>query len=214
MKALIFDLDGTLWDATEALRVLWEREINRIGIPRKLTLSHMIGGMGLGPAELAEHMVPELPMEQRIPFFQYVTRVETAFIPQYGATLYPGMVETLRMLAEDYKIMIASNCVDGYIEAFLRYADLERTVSDFAHPGITGLPKSGNIRLLMSRNNITEALMIGDTVLDYEAACEAGVPFVHAAYGFGQVDAAQWRITRLDALPALARKLLGTADEI
>ena len=49
--------------------------------------------------------------------------------------------------------------------------------------------------------------MIGDTVLDYEAACEAGVPFVHAAYGFGQVAQAEWHLDAISALPALLREI-------
>ncbi len=207
MRALIFDLDGTLWDAVDALTAVWSREMRTAGIERTLTHADMVGGMGLGPVELAAHLVPELPPERRKPFFDHVTRVETEFIPQYGATLYPGLVETLRALSKDYRLMIASNCVDGYIESFLGYAGVGDLISDFAHPGVTGLPKAGNIRLLMERNGIAQAVMVGDTVLDYEAACGAGVPFIHAAYGFGQVPAAAWRIHALPELPDVAARI-------
>ena len=208
MKAVIFDLDGTLWDATEALRAVWERELHRIGIMRPLSLQHMIGGMGLGPEALAQHMAPELAPAEREPFFRHVTTVECDFIVEYGATLYPGLKETLRTLAKDYRVMIASNCVDGYIEAFLRYTGLDDAVCDFLHPGMTGLPKADNIRLLMERNGIQEAVMVGDTVLDCEAAQGANVPFVFAAYGFGQVDEAKWRIDSLSQLPALLPNII------
>ena len=207
MRALIFDLDGTLWDAVEALTAVWSREMRAAGIERTLTHEDMVGGMGLGPVELAAHLVPELPPEHRKPFFDHVTRVETEFIPQYGATLYPGLVETLTALSKDYLLMIASNCVHGYIEAFMGYAGVTDLISDFAHPGITGLPKAGNIRLLMERNGITEAAMVGDTVLDWEAACGADVPFIHAAYGFGAVPEAKWRIDSLFELPKVAARI-------
>lgn len=208
MNAVIFDLDGTLWDATESLRAIWEREMHRIGIMRTVALEQMIGGMGLGPAELAAHMVPELPIEERVPFFEHVTSLEPDFICEHGARLYPGMVETLRELSKNHRVMIASNCVCGYIEGFLRYSGLGDAVCDFAHPGVTGLPKAGNIRLLMERNGIDRALMVGDTILDYEAAVGADVPFVFAAYGFGDVPQAQWRIETLRELPALAAEML------
>lgn len=208
MKAVIFDLDGTLWNATEALRAVWERELHRIGIMRPLSLQHMIGGMGLGPEALAQHMAPELEPAEREPFFRHVTTVECDFIVEYGATLYPGLKETLRALARDHRVMIASNCVDGYIEAFLRYTGLDDAVCDFLHPGMTGLPKADNIRLLMERNGIEEAVMVGDTILDYEAACGAKVPFVFAAYGFGRVEEAKWRIDSLSQLPDLIPNII------
>ena len=207
MRALIFDLDGTLWDAVEPLTVLWRQELHRVGVERELTREDMVGGMGLGPEALAEHLAPELPPEQRRPFFDYVTRVETAFIPQYGAKLYPGLRETLELLSKTYRLMIASNCVHGYIEAFLGYAGVEQYFCDFTHPGITGLPKAGNIRLLMERNDVSEAAMVGDTVLDFEAAEGAGVPFIHAAYGFGNVPEAKWHIGRLSELPDVAKRI-------
>lgn len=208
MNAVIFDLDGTLWDATESLRAIWEREIHRAGIGRNVSLAQMIGGMGLGPAELAAHMVPELPMEKRVPFFEHVTAIEPDFICENGAKLYPGMAETLRLLSKDCRVMIASNCVCGYIEGFLRYTGLSDAVCDFAHPGVTGLPKAGNIRLLMERNGIDRAVMVGDTILDYEAAVGAEVPFVFAAYGFGSVPEAKWKIDRLPELPAIVKEIL------
>ncbi len=208
MRGLIFDLDGTLWDSTDALTVLWKRELHAVGIAREMTRERMIGGMGMGPEELAAHLAPELPIEQRRPFFCHVTALEPAFLPAYGVVLYPGTVETLRLLAKRYPLMIASNCVDGYIECFLDYAGLADIITDFAHPGMTGLSKAGNIRLLMERNGISQALMVGDTQKDYAAALEAGIPFVHAAYGFGQVPEAAYAIGTIAELPALAEKLL------
>ncbi len=207
MRALIFDLDGTLWDAVEPLTVLWRQELHRVGVERELTREDMVGGMGLGPEALAAHLAPELPPEQRKPFFDYVTRVETEFIPRYGAKLYPGLRETLEVLLKTFKLMIASNCVHGYIEAFLGYAGVEEYFCDFTHPGITGLSKAGNIRLLMDRNGVSEAAMVGDTILDYEAAQGAGIPFIHAAYGFGRVPEAKWRIEQLPELPAVAAEV-------
>lgn len=208
MKSLIFDLDGTLWDATDALTALWKRELRAVGIRREMTRERMIGGMGMGPVELAAHLAPELPMETRRPFFKHVTSLEPDFIPAFGAKLYPGMVETLRLLAKDHKLMIASNCVDGYIECFLGYAGLTDIICDFAHPGITGLPKAGNIRLLMERNKIDKAIMIGDALVDYTAAVEAGIPFIYASYGFGQVAEAKYSIASISELPALLSRAI------
>lgn len=207
MRALIFDLDGTLWDATGTLTALWQRELQRAGVKSSLRREDMIRGMGLGPEALAAHLAPELPAARRLPFFQHVNRMVTDAIPVYGAELYPDLVPTLRDLSENYRLMIASNCIDGYIEAFVHYAGVEAFICDFLHPGITGRPKADNIRLLMERGGIAEAAIVGDTVLDFEAAQGAGIPFIHAAYGFCKVDGAKWRIGRLSELPAVAKQI-------
>ena len=207
MRALIFDLDGTLWDATDALTALWQNELKQAGAQHELTHDELMGALGLGPKELADQLAPELPEDMRLPFFYRVAKLENEFIPQYGARLYPGLVETLKTLSQKYKLMIASNCIDGYIEAFLDYGGVRELFCDFLHPGITGLPKADNIRLLMERNDIDRAAMVGDTILDYEAAVGANVPFIHAAYGFGTVPAAEWKIDAFADLPAVAERI-------
>ena len=207
MRALIFDLDGTLWNSTEASTALWQRELRKENASAVPTHAQLTASMGLGPRELADALAFGVPEDRRMDVFYRVCELETTFIPEYGAILYPGLVETLTPLSKDYRLMVASNCVDGYIEAFLGYAGVENLFCDFAHPGITGLSKAGNIRLLMERNGVAEAAMVGDTILDWEAACGAGVPFIHAAYGFGQVPAAEWRIQSLPELPKVAARI-------
>ena len=207
MRALIFDLDGTLWDVTEALTALWRAELKRAGAKHELTHDELMGALGLGPKELADRLAPELPEDMRLPFFYRVSKAENDFIPQYGAKLYPGLTETLEALSKTYRLMIASNCVHGYIETFLDYSGTWDLFCDFLHPGLTGLPKAGNIRLLMERNGIAEVAMVGDTVLDFEAAQGAEVPFIHAAYGFGRVPEAKWRIGQFTDLPDVAEQV-------
>ena len=65
------------------------------------------------------------------------------------------------------------------------------------------MSKAENIRLLLSRNAIDAAIYVGDTEKDKAAADGAGIPFVHAAYGFGRVPDADWKISTLADLPLL-----------
>ena len=48
--------------------------------------------------------------------------------------------------------------------------------------------KADNIKELVKRNGLKNPVYIGDTEGDRIACEEAGVPFVHAAYGFGDLQ--------------------------
>ena len=69
------------------------------------------------------------------------------------------------------------------------------------------LTKGENIRLVMQRNRADRAVYIGDTRKDEEAARAAGIPFIHAAYGFGQAENPAAVIHALEELPEAIRDL-------
>lgn len=62
---------------------------------------------------------------------------------------------------------------------------LEEYISGHLCFGDTGTEKGETIRRLMRKHNIESAAYIGDTLGDMEAAEQAGIDFIHAAYGFG-----------------------------
>ena len=59
----------------------------------------------------------------------------------------------------------------------------------------------------MERNRINRAVYVGDTQMD-AAAADAGIPFIHAAYGFGAVPEAQWIIGDFSELPGPVSRIL------
>ena len=60
--------------------------------------------------------------------------------------------------------------------------------------GDTQAPKGETIRRLMAQHHISSACYIGDTQGDMEATYQAGLPFVWAAYGFGDPEKYDYRI--------------------
>ena len=52
--------------------------------------------------------------------------------------------------------------------------------------GRTGMDEGRNIKLIMERNGIDNAVYVGDTEGDENAARYAGIPFIWASYGFGK----------------------------
>ncbi|MDQ0481828.1 phosphoglycolate phosphatase-like HAD superfamily hydrolase [Alkalihalobacillus hemicentroti] len=71
---------------------------------------------------------------------------------------------------------------------------------DFENPGRTGLSKGKNINLIIERNNLSTPIYVGDTEGDLNAARYAGIPFVYAKYGFGQVSEYDEVIEKFDEL--------------
>ena len=58
---------------------------------------------------------------------------------------------------------------------------------DYEYCARTGLEKGGNIRLIVERNGLKNAVYVGDTLMDKKGAEEAGVDFIYAEYGFGRL---------------------------
>ena len=99
-------------------------------------------------------------------------------------------------------LFIVSNCNEDYIPSFLDAHQLHRYFTDWECIGRTGRPKGENIRLVVKRNHLASPLYVGDTHMDQEAAAQAEVPFLHAAYGFGEVEGAP-KLLSFSELPQL-----------
>ena len=59
----------------------------------------------------------------------------------------------------------------------------------------------------LERNNIDEAVYVGDIQGDYDSSKKAGVKFIHAAYGFGTIDDDVPAIRKFSELPRVADRV-------
>ena len=91
-------------------------------------------------------------------------------------------------MKKKYHLYIVSNCQSGYIEAFLDYYKLHDLIEDTECYGNNEKSKGENIALLYRRNALDDAVYVGDIQGDYDASMDAGVKFIHAAYGFGTIE--------------------------
>lgn len=207
--AIIFDLDGTLWDSRNEVVPIWNLVFSRYPeIPVRITEEDMLRFMGRTIWDIAAELLPELSPEARNRIMRECSVEETRYLRKHGATLFPRLKETLDKLQTlGYPLYIVSNCQDGYIEAFLEAHHLADYFLDFECPGRTGLSKGQNIKLVMERNQLKKVVYIGDTLGDYSATQEANVPFIHAIYGFGQVPEAKYRLREIAELPQLLNSI-------
>ncbi len=204
---ILFDLDGTLWDAVPGITKCWNLAIARSGVERPpLTVEEVRSCMGMQLADIAARRLPELPRQRQLEVIAQCCAVENDYLAQHGAAVYPGVPETLKLLSREYPLFVVSNCQDGYIQAFFAGTGLGKYFADFECAGRTDRPKSENITLVCRRNGLRAPVYVGDTDLDRRSSQEAGVPFVHAAYGFGRADGVP-AIRRFDELPGLLKAL-------
>lgn len=187
--SVIFDLDGTLWDSCRSVAESWS-----------LTLAEKHGGlMHLSEGDIRGIMGMTAPQIAASLFASYGAQAEAVcldcledeclYISRHGGRLYPGVEELFRALSSSLGLYIVSNCQDGYIQCFLEYTGFGKYISDYECSGVTGLSKGENIRLVARRNGLISPLYVGDTSMDEASARSAGLPFVHAAYGFGRASA-------------------------
>ena len=201
---LIFDLDGTLWDSSACVAESWNILIKKeTGRDRKLTADDIRRNMGKTMDQIADDLFTELPASERYALARACEVFENSYITEHGGDLFDGVEETLAALFDiGVSMAIVSNCQEGYIKAFLDSMDMSRYFIDYEEWGRTGLLKADNIRLVMERNACDKAVYIGDIQKDSDAAHEAGVPCIYAAYGFGEIADAEGKIDRFSDLPS------------
>ncbi len=165
LEAIIFDLDGTLWDSVIPVVDAWDQVLERDypGLRPPITYEEQRGLMGLTMDVLGQRLFPMLPPEQQKEALNRCCELENAYLARHGATLYPDLEETLRVLSQRYRLMIVSNCQEGYIESFLTAHHMEPYFCDIQCYGDNLLPKGENIRIIMARNGIQNAVYVGDT---------------------------------------------------
>ena len=205
-NAVLFDLDGTLWDCVENLIPSWQEVFRTYDLGTPPTADDLYGLMGKTAQQFAEAMFPQLSAEQGLEIIERQRQIELPYLAQMGGKLYDSVEGVLDQLHQKYTLAIVSNCDSGYIETFLEHYGFGKYFSDWEFSGRTGMPKGRNIRLLMERCGIEKAIYVGDTLLDMEAARDAGIPFIFAEYGFGNADS-KYCIQSMSQLPQLADEL-------
>lgn len=204
-QAMIFDLDGTMWDATDGILKTWNEVIASHPECKRdlLTVEELGGYLGLPMTEIANRMFPHNTEAEKELLLDECCERENAYLSEHGGILYPKLEETLTILHKSYKLFVVSNCQSGYIESFLKAHKLEKYFDDIQCWGDNKVPKGENNKVIMERNGVTRAVYVGDTSGDEQSARVAGIPFVYAAYGFGETVAPDYTVQAFEELPKL-----------
>jgi len=208
VESIIFDMDGTLWDSAENVAASWQEIIKKQpDIDREITTADIKSVMGMPMDAIGGRLFAGLSPDRQMEVVNDCGEYENEYLRKHGGILYDGLEEILKKLQGKYRLFIVSNCQSGYIEAFLYYYGFEKYFTDTLCWGQTRMSKGESIKLLMEKNAIKDAVYVGDIQGDLDSARYAGIGFVHAAYGFGQVDAPDAVIKDITELPKVLEKI-------
>lgn len=201
MDGIIFDIDGTLWDSTDSVAASWNRAI-RENSSLDLTIDAEIlsGLFGKTMTEIGNALFPDYPEDERNRLLEICYQYENNYLIDHPGAAYPGVLDTIRKLYEKYPLFIVSNCQLGYIEVTMKGTGIEPYIKDHLCFGETQVSKGETLLMLMGRNDLKTPVYVGDTQGDADACRHAGIPFIFAEYGFGNVPDAAVRISTFSEL--------------
>ena len=196
---IIFDVDGTLWDSTEIVAIGYNRALETYtDLPIRVDGARLMTLFGKPMDQIFAELLPELSREQQHFISEKCVILEEEELEKADPAplLYPGIEEMFQKLSKKLPLFIVSNCQCGYIEQFLRKNHFESYITDHLCFGQTGTSKGQTILRLMKENNLKNPVYVGDTQGDANACREAGIPFILADYGFGNVPDPDARIQK------------------
>lgn len=188
MKAIVFDLDGTLIHSAPSIHVAANRLLAAEGLSQ-LTFAQLQGFIGHGVGVLIERIMaaaglpanPATHAKLQADFMQlYETAVDET-------VLYPGVADALTALQEDgWSMAICTNKPMGPTRFVLNHFGLLETFSVIF--GGDSLPqrKPDPAPLLATIKALgaSQALFVGDSEVDAETADRGGVPLALYTQGY------------------------------
>lgn len=189
LKAIVFDLDGTINDSSPGIIHCFKLTGEHYGIyniPEELLRSGLSG-----PFTNNLRNILGLKEEQ----FQEAIKIYTDFYVaggQWMSQLFPGIKTALETLkSRGYRLGVATMMVDEYAkETLSKYGILE--MFDAVHGASFTIPynKEDLIEQCLYSMDVRpdEAVMIGDGIDDYRASRIAGTEFIGVTYGYGLTE--------------------------
>lgn len=185
--SIIFDMDGTLWDAISSYCRVWNICFAKHGIRFSYTYDDVRSHMGSTIDQIFDAIVQHTGIQiDRAAFLKDVEDVENDNMAEWGGMLYDNVRTGIEALSKRYKLFMVSNCSKNGLVNFMKFSGTTEFFTDSVSFGQNRVPKAVNISILVERNHLEHPIYVGDTQSDCDQTHKAGLPFVYAAYGFGQ----------------------------
>jgi len=197
--AMIFDLDGTLFQtekvAVPAFRRAFERLLRSGRYEGPLPTDKEIQSVfGLTHAEIWSRLLPGADEATKEMADRWMLEEELHCLRQGMGALYPGVDETLHRLVRDgWRLFIASNGILPYVKGVLTAFELLPLFSGIYTAGeYQTREKKVLVRILMEEHGVTGGYMVGDRSSDVEAGLYNGLTVIGCRYaGFPSFSGAR-----------------------
>ncbi len=185
--SLIFDMDGTMWDAVDSYCTIWNTTFDELGIPhRDITRSQLMALMGKHLEDIVAELAHDVPDHKK--FLECLDRNERTLMPRLSGKFYPELRKTVTALARGRRLFMVSNCGSHGLTNFITLAGITPYITLGLSHGATGCNKTANIARLIDEYALKSPYYVGDTQGDSDAAHAAGAKMIFCAYGFGTVS--------------------------
>ena len=186
-KAIIFDLDGTLLDTLTDLAEGTNYALRVNGFPER-TLDEIRRFVGNGARKLIERAVPDGQIEAALEKVRQDFNVYYKIHCKDHTGPYPGIMEMLQELVQQgYSLGVVSNKPDFAVQDLIPeyFPDIFSSISG-ERQGVAKKPAPDLILEAMKnlQADSSNAVYVGDSEVDMEAAANAGIPCISVVWGF------------------------------
>lgn len=189
VKALIFDLDGTLADTIDDIGWAVNRMLESRGFPTLERKDHL-ANINNGAFKLIQRSIPENYRSDEAFVRSCLTEYESFYSVHYDVETYAycGVAEALASLAENgYKLAVLSNKQDAYVKSIVK--KIFPQIPFICACGQTELPtKPDPTSAIMIAERMglapNEIAFVGDSQVDIKTAVNAGMYPVGVAWGY------------------------------
>lgn len=195
LQALLFDLDGTLVDSAGAVAQALDRALGEQGLPA-LARGQARSWIGRGAPTLVARALAHLEQPPGVEAARLVQRYEALYremliFDELRVPAFAGAAEGLRRLqGEGLRLAVVTNCAQSLAMELLQRAGLSHWI-DVVVGGDSGAPRKPAAQPLLYACQAldvepSQALMVGDSAVDLQAARAAGMPVVCVPYGYAE----------------------------
>lgn len=194
MKAIIFDMDGTLFQTDVILESSLEDtfdQLRSIGQwEGELPIRQYRNIMGLPLPKVWEVLLPTHSSETREKANEYFHEKLIHNIETGKGALYPNVENVFTQLKkEGYSIFIASNGLTAYLTAIVAFYRLDRWVTEtFSIQQATSLNKGELVETIIKKYEVECGAVVGDRLSDINAAKDNQLVSVGCRFDFSQED--------------------------